>query len=149
MTPDPLLEALEEAGRQPVVDGGPVRGLHAWPVPPEAVQELLEARSRPDGPPGFDDEPIGPLFLEVLVDGEPPARPDAGPCPHRAVNAQVVSAAVAENPDGTGPTVRRELLVKARCAECGVPFRMPVATARESSTVGDLGIVVDLEALEE
>lgn len=85
--------------------------------------------------------------VEVLVDGQP-LRPGA-PCEHRLGFTEQVTVGLRNAPDDEQTVVHREVLLKLRCRDCGVPMRFKVETARVSRTAGDLGIVVDVEPLEE
>lgn len=107
-------------------------------TPPAELDELEE----------YDDEPQDPrLAVEVEIAGK---HVDVGTppvCDHKTLNSEVVFALIVddEHPD---EVVRREILVKARCGSCGCSYRFDAASAHESRTVGELGLVAVIEPTE-
>lgn len=109
-------------------------------TPPAEVDLDLEVEE-------YDDDEQDPrLAVEVQIAGKhvefgtPPA------CGHKTLNSEVVFALIVD--DETSEVVGREVMIKARCGECGCSYRFDVSSARESRTIGDLGLVAVVEPTE-
>lgn len=117
---------------------------------------VLTASDEPGGPlhtisREFDGPTIDSQALEVRIGGrhrDPFAPPPQ--CEHRTITQQVLLASFVDGDDPrTSRVVRRAVKLKARCGECGVPFRFVFDTTTASEQDGALGLVVDVEPAEE
>lgn len=81
--------------------------------------------------------------VEVLINGRQVGQPVAQPCEHKALSTQTIIGFLHDDNNG-GVIVGRQVLLKVRCAECGVPMTFDYDSARRSETVGERGVVVDV-----
>lgn len=118
-------------------------------VEPLPLAEIVAAAGPPLGMPlaeDDDDIDLQRLRAEVVIGGKHVEFGEPPPCPHRQINTETQAALIV---DDDGVIVTREVMLRAVCGECGVRFRLVLASARESRTHGELGLVVEVEALEE
>lgn len=99
----------------------------------------------PEGPTTIEGDEV--LQVEVLVGGVPPV--PAPPCEHRLGFTEQVTVGLRDDVRDGQKVIHREVLLKLRCRDCGLPMRFFPDSARPSNTAGDLGVVVEFGPADE